>query len=194
MTDEGVHEIQLSGKQLVFLFMAVTVVAVVIFLCGVLVGRGVRAVQDQAARIDAPTAPAAPVTEPTTAPGAAASEPLTYPRRLTAAEPPADEWLSSPAKSGAAPPAGAEPPPPAEPPPGEGYTVQVAALRGQPEAAAIAARLVAKGYPAYVVGPSPEAPASVYRVRVGKYADRREAERVLRRLEQEEQFRPWITR
>src|SRR6187551_679042 len=42
-TDDGFHEIQLNGKQLVFLFMAATVVSVVIFLCGVLVGRGVRA-------------------------------------------------------------------------------------------------------------------------------------------------------
>ena len=42
--DDGFHEIQLSGKQLVFLFMATTVVSVVIFLCGVLVGRGVHIV------------------------------------------------------------------------------------------------------------------------------------------------------
>ena len=42
MNDEGFREIQLNGKQLVFLFMAATVVSVVIFLCGVLVGRGVR--------------------------------------------------------------------------------------------------------------------------------------------------------
>ena len=40
--DDGFHEIQLSGKQLVFLFMATTVVSIVIFLCGVLVGRGVQ--------------------------------------------------------------------------------------------------------------------------------------------------------
>ncbi len=40
MADDSFHEIQLSGKQLVFLFMAITVVSVVIFLCGVLVGRG----------------------------------------------------------------------------------------------------------------------------------------------------------
>ena len=42
ITDDGFHEIQLSGKQLVFLFMMTTAVSVVIFLCGVLVGRGVR--------------------------------------------------------------------------------------------------------------------------------------------------------
>ena len=41
-TEDGFHEIQLNGKQLIFLFMAATVVSVVIFLCGVMVGRGVR--------------------------------------------------------------------------------------------------------------------------------------------------------
>ncbi len=45
MSDDGFREIQLSGKQLVFLFMATTVVSVAIFLCGVLVGRGVGARQ-----------------------------------------------------------------------------------------------------------------------------------------------------
>lgn len=78
--DDDVREIQLSGKQLVFLFMAVTVVSVVIFLCGVLVGRGVQlhpaAVADQGSAVPAdvvpdPTAPAAqpavPANEPTKA-------------------------------------------------------------------------------------------------------------------------------
>ena len=40
--DDGFHEIQLNGKQLVFLGMATTLVSVVVFLCGVLVGRGVK--------------------------------------------------------------------------------------------------------------------------------------------------------
>ena len=42
MTDQQFHEIQLSGKQLVFVFISVVGVAVVIFLLGVSVGRGVR--------------------------------------------------------------------------------------------------------------------------------------------------------
>ena len=41
MADENSSELHPSGKQLVFIFMASTVVAVVIFLCGVMVGRGV---------------------------------------------------------------------------------------------------------------------------------------------------------
>jgi hypothetical protein len=57
--DDGFHEIQLNGKQLVFLFMAATVVSVVIFLCGVLVGRGVRAERGSAVETAALADPAA---------------------------------------------------------------------------------------------------------------------------------------
>lgn len=38
-TDDGFHEIQFSSKQLVFLFMAASVVLIFVFLAGVLVGR-----------------------------------------------------------------------------------------------------------------------------------------------------------
>jgi cell division septation protein DedD len=69
----------------------------------------------------------------------------------------------------------------------------VAALRDQREADAIARRLLGRGYPAYVIPPAAGAPA-VFRVRVGKYPDRREADQVAGRLEKEEKFKPWITR
>src|SRR5690242_10936581 len=101
MSDEGVHEIQLNGKQLVFMFMAVTVVAVVIFLCGVMVGRGVRAPRATEladAAIEVPldptaalTAPAASSTEgppPTTAPDPSQEPTLSYSGRLSATTPP----------------------------------------------------------------------------------------------------------
>ena len=73
--DDGFHEIQLNGKQLVFLFMAVTVVSVVIFLCGVLVGRGVRA--ERAATEVAVAGPVAdtPVAPPSGQPPAPAQAP-----------------------------------------------------------------------------------------------------------------------
>src|SRR5256885_16036551 len=101
MADEGLHEIQLNGKQLVFLFMASTVVAVVIFLCGVMVGRGVRAQRPAdaiEASVDAVTDPTATIQPapasapliasiPSNAP-VAANETLTYPNRLEGQEPP----------------------------------------------------------------------------------------------------------
>ena len=71
ISDDSVREIQLSGKQLVFLFMAVTVVSVVIFLCGVLVGRGVQARTSMSA--DATTASVEETADPT-APDAAPPE------------------------------------------------------------------------------------------------------------------------
>lgn len=77
---------------------------------------------------------------------------------------------------------------------GDPYTVQVAALRAPAAARAFADRLLARGFPAYVVEPAPGAPVAIYRVRVGRYAERGAAEQVQRRLEREEQLSPWITR
>jgi len=95
--DEGLHEIQLNGKQLVFLFMASTVVAVVIFLCGVMVGRGVRAQRPALeAAVEAATdptsgataaVPVAPAAAATSNAPVAAQETLTYPSRLEGQEP-----------------------------------------------------------------------------------------------------------
>ena len=69
----------------------------------------------------------------------------------------------------------------------------MAALGKRDEADAIARRLNGKGYAAYVMGPEAGAPA-MYRVRVGKFKERREAESVAAKLEKEEQFKPWIVR
>jgi cell division septation protein DedD len=253
--DDGFHEIQLNGKQLVFLFMAATVVSVVIFLCGVLVGRGVRAervagdvASNSASEALATTpqqpaaapAPAPAGSDPTTvAPPPAANEDLTYFNRLekqkvekeeklkTSAEPPvkpapAPAATLPPAEKShpgenveKAPPVEKTPPPaktapvpaPAAPPPaaptvaasaepaqsGPGYAVQVAALNVKSEADAIAKRLSSKGYTAYVLAPATGTP-SVYRVRVGKFPTRREADSIAARLKKEEQFNPWVTR
>lgn len=214
-TDDEFHEIQLNGKQLVFLFMAATVMLVVVFLMGVLVGRGVRAERGGGEPLSAESAPVAepPIiaSSPTGGPPAAGNEQLSYPNRLSGAERGTEE-LKSPA---AAPP---EPtsPPPAEPkappstaapapavaaetagvrgePAGDGFAIQVTALSQQSEADSIATSLSGKGYPAYVLAPEPGAPA-VYRVRVGKFKDRREAESIAARLQKEGQFKPWIVR
>ena len=99
--DDGFHEIQLNGKQLVFLFMAATVVSVVIFLCGVLVGRGVRAERGNTATMADPApaepSPAAstrasvPATEPPADPPRPAADDLSYFNRLDQPNPPSEE-------------------------------------------------------------------------------------------------------
>src|SRR5919108_3992870 len=112
MQDGAFHEIQLNGKQLVFLFMAATVVSVVIFLCGVLVGRGVRAersVADETSPapvadvpVPQPPAPAPAGSDPTAAaaPPAPAAEDLTYFERLEKQKAPAEKLkLAAPDKN-----------------------------------------------------------------------------------------------
>jgi cell division septation protein DedD len=110
-TDDGFHEIQLSGKQLVFLFMATTVVSVVIFLCGVLVGRGVRGEALAAGGNKSPMSTAGPTPTATDAgPSVGATPPpsvsedakspendkeLTYTDRLTSDKPAAENVKTS---------------------------------------------------------------------------------------------------
>src|SRR5687768_5749991 len=172
MADEGFHEIQLNGKQLVFLFMAATVVSVVVFLLGVMVGRNVRqpAVELAAASADSAVDPTAPV-ESGAATGTteriplSAQETLTYAERLEAPEPAQETPRVQPI---AAKPKVPEPVPAVQPavdrapapvsapevetasfrePPGNGYVVQVMAAVKREEAESLARRLAAKGYP-----------------------------------------------
>jgi cell division septation protein DedD len=238
--DDGFHEIQLSGKQLVFLFMATTVVAVVIFMLGVQVGRNVKTTHAQeladtsavpptaASQSPPPAAAAPPSTEPP--PPAADDDDLSYAKRLESEKPPPDKLkprkdpdvassagrepagpAGQSARTASAAPAAAAPsveskrPAPAAtdatksaPAAADGvahpgvWVVQLVALKDHSAASAIVHRLVAKGYPAFVVSP-PRGTPSIYRVQVGRYDDRREAEQVARRLEKEEQFKPWIS-
>jgi cell division septation protein DedD len=261
--DDAFHEIQLNGKQLVFLFMAATVVSVVIFLCGVLVGRGVRteraatgadvatvaSATDPTPQRVPPPQPAAG-SDPTVAAPPQAVDDFSYFNRLEKPGKTADDLKpaqprESAAKSSAAEtrsaaknvaasktaaPARTAAPPDAPAPSvkssqpavaasaketpvvaaktaaaaapstdsasadqGSGFAVQIAALNAKNEADAIARRLSSKGYAAYVLSPSTGTP-SVYRVRVGKFGTRREAESVAAKLQKEEQYKPWITR
>ena len=222
--DDGFHEIHLSGKQLVFLFMATTVVSIVIFLCGVQVGRGVPAERAQEGLADplasasvapAATPPAAALAPPEEAPAPPSeAEGLSYKDRLAgeaapreslrpAAEPPppappAARTRETPAREARAREAAAvTPPPPSQKAAGGTaqpgtWVLQVHALRDAKVANSIVQRLVKKGYPAFLVASG--GPSSMYRVFVGRYKDRDEAERVAQRLKKDEQFNPWITR
>jgi cell division septation protein DedD len=146
IVDDGFHEIHLSGKQLVFLFMATMVVSVVIFLIGVFVGRSVRAQQasdhlaDPTAALaaSAPAAPPASSAPATADAGPQAAEPpsppaesggLSYKKRL---EGEASAEHLKPAASGQqpAPPRTAPPAPAAAPPPAASSTAPAAAASG----------------------------------------------------------------
>ena len=228
--DEGFREIQLNGKQLVFLFMAATVMLVVTFLLGVLVGKDSRsdreptqeaantqiAADPGAAPAPAPQTSTPPATEPPAPP-----DELTYAERLQKDTPPRETL--KPAPPPVAEPSRVEPAPrprqaptpaptsapvrtpqgviasksgpAATAPTGPGFAVQVMIFPTRQEADTLAKRLAAKGYPAFVMDPVKGAPKVFYRVRVGKYRTRKDAEEMQARLEKNEQFTTaWIAR
>jgi len=206
--EDGFHEIQLSGKQLVFLFIVTTSVLVAVFLCGVLVGRGARDARgDEPAAVAAAAEPAPqpvpdtgpPASEPPT-PAAETPDQLSYHKRLQGTGPAPETIKPQPER---APPPRAVPDPPAArtaaPPPSDAgrpgtWVVQVIATRDQSVASAVVKQLSGKGYPAFLVNPAGGAAQPFFKVHVGRYTDRREAEQVSQRIKKEEQFQPWISR
>jgi cell division protein FtsN len=72
------------------------------------------------------------------------------------------------------------------------WVIQIHVLRDRTAANGIVRRLAGKGYPAFLVAAGP--PTGSYKVQVGRYKDRDEAQKVIERLKKEEQFNPWITR
>jgi cell division septation protein DedD len=217
MADQNVREIQLGGKQLVFLFMASVVLAVAIFLLGISVGRGVGAPEAETTAAPSeptPTPPAAmpPRTETT-------PEDNKYHRDLTgqtetkpqpppddppkpsgtestsvAVTPPATPATKPAPQSTTAPPptvAATSPPsaaakPTAAPargtPPASGWYVQVAAFKSRENADRQVSQLKAKGYAALVQAD----PGSLFRVRIGPFQERTEANSTAERLKREE--------
>jgi len=213
--------------------MATTVVSVVIFLCGVLVGRGVRfertalasAGEEASSTGVTELSPAAPqVTDPAPPPAAPIGAPPSSPagedelRRVDSASSatPQDEIKPGASKPIAASKPDAQAPTTgkvekaeektagagssaqmdtggAAPPPSggaKGLVVQVAAVPTRAEADTMAKKLSGKGYSAYVE----QSNGRSFRVRVGPFATRRDAEAAADRLRRQEGKAPWITR
>ncbi len=174
--DDAFREIQLSGKQLVFLFMAVVVIAVVIFLTGVQVGRGVQAgrggLPDGSEAVAAlpgaevPPPPASATSGSSTSP-VTAGEKLSYAERLGGVAPPADtlkasDTPSAPAAEETTPTPKPESPPPAEP------------ARPAPAAAAPAA--------AAPIAAAAEPAGTGFTIQVAALREREEADTIVKRL------------
>lgn len=209
MSEEGFHEIQLSGKQLVFLFMATTVVSVVIFLLGVIVGRQVKAetliADATGTSIDlaADQPPALPETLPgeTPAPGdppaPVTEEPdqFSYHERLQQQSAAAEAEAPEPEPATPeAPPAAVAAEPPAAPPAGSGWVVQIGAYKDRATAERVVSTLKRQQFTAFVLAPTAGSPTATFRVRVGPFSERREAENIAGRLQREHQYTPFVTR
>jgi cell division septation protein DedD len=209
--DAGYYELQLNNKQLVFFFMAAVAIAVVVFLCGVMVGRGVRDAAIAAAGTNiAATSETTPLSGGMTP--ADVRKELDYQKRLestevedklettsTNPEELVAEAKKKPAPAKAAPEKAA--PPKSKPAPAAtgstlmgsetgAFTIQVVALKTRDAADDLVTRLKGKGYRAYV---EPGGSTGLFRVRVGRFQNRDEADRVAQKLRDAEKFKPFVT-
>lgn len=207
-TEDGFHEIQLSGKQLVFLFMLTTVVLVVTFLSGVLVGRAVGTedrLPDETVIATGEPDDSVDLSEPTpsqplgahddlkreNAAGIKAPEPTPPPDPVPEAPVPEQKPEPEPTPESKPEPK-VEPQKPQSKPaadvptsgrPGTWF-LQVSALSTRSAAADMVRSLATKGYPAYMQEPGRG--DKYFRVRIGRYRDRNEAEAVAARLKKQE--------
>lgn len=180
MSDPTYREIHLSGKQLVFLFMASVVLAVSVFLLGVSVGRGVRGA----------TSPASATTSEATSPGdTEAPVVMPPPTETSAADSGYHDQLQgqTPAQPIAERPA--EPPPPvvkpATPavPPSPATTTAAKGLPTPPVAAAAPpAKPGASGTAKASTSPAAPAAKPGWFVQVGVFSSRENATRLVGQL------------
>jgi cell division septation protein DedD len=209
--DGAYYEVQLNNKQLVFFFMATLAIAVVVFLCGVMVGRGVRdaTLTAQGTDIVAGTLRQIPQSRRTVSAG---TPKLDYAQRLEEEQPKAileSVRSTSPettVSQTVSPPTSApkkalarDVEAPAAPAPRSSqqfgldsgaFTIQVVALKTEDAARSLLARLKSKTYRAYLEAGGE---SGLHRVRVGRFATRDEAEKIAEKLRNEEKFKPYIT-
>jgi rare lipoprotein A len=196
MTDREFHEIQLSGKQLAFLFISLVALAVVTFLLGVAVGKGVRGdVSDAPMSASSDTETVVPE-EPTAQPaaelgyhdllaGAGATPPV------TTGEPPTPPVENTPPPE-PEPQAAAPAPAPTAAATG-GAFLQFGAYSRREAADGQVAALKKLDVAAFVLVPPAGSADRLFRVRVGPYASPADAEAARARLVREG-YKPSVVR
>ena len=198
--DGAYYEVQLNNKQLVFFFMATLAIAVVVFLCGVMVGRGVRDATLATVSNDIAAGTLTPSAEETPPSTEKPKPKLDYPDRLETGS--VQNKLESVKSESPETTLRKTRPKPAQPKPAPvrravtlggsqgAFAVQVVALKTEDAARSLLSRLQNKNYRAYLEAGGE---AGLHRVRVGRFSTRAEAEKVVQKLRDEERFKPYIT-
>ncbi|MGD9345610.1 MAG: SPOR domain-containing protein [Candidatus Aminicenantes bacterium] len=178
MTNKDYRELQLSSSQLVLIFIAILALGVVIFLLGVSVGK------KQAQITDTTQFASEPLTEkvveekpePIAKPEEQAGEtekPSEQPKDAIQQELASHQKVKEETKAK-----------PAPIPRSSGYYIQIGAFKNRDSAYSMAEELKDQGYPAQVFDPSPSDTNPLYKVRVGGYETRAQAEAELDKLAQ----------
>ena len=177
--DDSFREIQLSGKQLVFLFMAVVVILVGTFLMGLQVGRGVLAARGApgtggtvAVTEAEPPPPPSSASPGTSTSPATGGEKLSYAERLGSAEPQKEQLKADTA-----------PAPPEAPPTPKAETPAPRPIAAKPAPAvakATTAPAPAAAPPSTVASSEPA--GAGFAIQVAALREREEADTIVKRL------------
>ncbi len=184
------YEIQLGNKQLIFIFFIAIVICGLFFMVGVKVGKEAKEVELKVAR-DYATLGVKPSPQET------GGQDIASPEEIALPEPTKEETEPQ-----AEPPQMEKPSPTGEeearrqttPEAKEFYTIQVMAISDRARAFSVRDNLKNRGYSAYVVTTTGADDKVTYKVRVGRFATREEAQKVAKQLEEREKLTTWITR
>jgi cell division septation protein DedD len=183
MSNKDYRELQLSSSQLILIFVAILVLGIVVFLLGVSVGKKQGRIVEETQLADKPTEQIIeqkPVSQKESADPISqeleshkkAGEDKAQPEKVTAKQVVKPKVESSkPAPSSQR---------------QNVYWIQVGAYSSQQNANTVVEEYKGKGYNAIVIEPSPTDRRKLYRVRLGGYATREQAEKARDELAQQE--------
>jgi cell division protein FtsN len=187
MRNKEFREVQVSSSGLVFIFLAVLVLGVFIFLLGVNVGKKQVQMAGPTTLLARPAAEAVTEEPPTVLkdqPSTMAQTGGSAPVSEERARIPDEKTAEVPAASEKPAPRPAAPVPAAPKPAATSgaYYIQVGAFNDKGQADTFAARFKGQGYPALVLSPFSTDKRPTYRVRLVGYATREQASQVMAKL------------
>lgn len=190
MKNREFREIQVSSTQLAVIFLGILIIGVVIFLLGVSVGKKhvqsaekanviarqeAEQIKEKITMLPEMKPGQEPAGEPSGRAAASSTEPTPAKKEIFPVQ---SRPAPSKTESKAAPKSS-----PSKPAVSKNlYYVQVAALAEEPAAQTMAQQFRGMGYPVVVLDPQPTDRVPVYRVRVGGYATREQAEEIRGKL------------
>lgn len=183
MSNKDYRELQLSSSQLILIFIAILVLGIVVFLLGVSVGKKQGKIVEETQLAEKP---AEQITQPKPVPQKESSDPISeeleshkkageekVQEEKIKAQPPVKPKVESSRTA-------------ASSRSQNMYWIQVGAYSSQQNANNLAEDYKRKGYNAIIIEPSPTASRKLYRVRLGGYPTREEAEKARDALAQQE--------
>ncbi|MCJ7679514.1 MAG: SPOR domain-containing protein [Candidatus Aminicenantes bacterium] len=179
MSDREYRELQLSSTHLLLIFVGLFAVLIVVFLLGISVGKK-QSEEIQKTQLTA-NPPIESVQTNKPRPSTKTEEDVPPPVTRTETKKPPIEKVTA-EQAPAVQPKKTEPTPvKVEPQPGN-YYIQVGAYSKKDGAMALAQDFQSKGYPTKIIDPLSTDRRAIFRVRVGGYASREEANRILAEL------------